>query len=214
MATIKAKFGGLMRAVGADRPRWPVATIVVFALTAALSIAQLAYSPVFYALHRDPEALAAGQWWRVVTWMFVQDGWLAGTVFNLFILAVVGTAFELIFGTVRWLVTYFIFGLIAQIPGFFWNPYGAGNSVPVAVLFGVLVDLLIVAPRWFGISLPMALRVWALIVPVLALVDTILMDNHGIAVLLGMLIGLLMMWPLRRRGKPDGQGVAPAAPVQ
>ncbi|GEL20351.1 rhomboid family intramembrane serine protease [Pseudonocardia asaccharolytica DSM 44247 = NBRC 16224] len=170
----------------------------MFAVTAAVSVAQLVHPSVFHALHRDPAGLAAGQWWRAVTWMFVQDGWLAGTVFNLAILAVVGSAFERVFGSARWLPTYFVVGLIAQIPGFFWNPYGAGNSVPVAVLFGALVDLLIVGPRWFGARIPAAVRIWAVIVPVLAAVDTVLRDNHGIAVLLGMLVGLAMLW--RRRG--------------
>ncbi|TCO59841.1 hypothetical protein EV192_104684 [Actinocrispum wychmicini] len=36
---------------------------------------------------RDPAALAAGEWWRVVTPMFFQDGHLLGTVVNLVMLA-------------------------------------------------------------------------------------------------------------------------------
>lgn len=157
------------------------------------------YHPVFYALHRDPALLAEGQWWRVASWMFVQDGWLTGTVFNLIALVIVGVAFERVFGPRRWLFAYFVLGMVAQVPGFFWYPYGAGNSVPVVVLFGGLVSLLVVARRWFGVRLPVALRIWAVLVPTLAVIDTILLDNHGIAALVGMFAGLLMLRPRRQR---------------
>src|SRR5699024_10434662 len=93
-----ATIDRLIVAVGLGRRRWPLVTTIVLLTTAATSCAQLLYHPVFYALHRDPDALAAGEWWRVATWMFVQDGWLAGTVVNLVALSVVGTVFEWMFG--------------------------------------------------------------------------------------------------------------------
>jgi hypothetical protein len=64
------------------------------------------------------------------------------------------------------------------------------------------VDLLIVAPRWFGIRLPAPVRIWAVLIPVLAVVDILLRDNHGVAALLGMLIGLVMLGPLGHRERP------------
>lgn len=192
----------LVAALGIGRRGWPIVTSIVFAVTALNSAAQLVYPPVFHALNRNPEALAAGQYWRVVTWMVVQDGWLAGTIANLVALAIVGWAFERTFGSARWLLLYAVVGPIAQIPGFFWNPYGAGNSVPVAVLFGALVALLLAAPRWLGVTVPVPLRMWGVIIPVLAVVDTAFHDNHGVAVLLGTLSGLVIVWPRRCRRTP------------
>lgn len=59
----------------------------------------------------------------------------------------IGTAFERVFGPVRWLLAYFVLGLAGQVPGFFWNPYGTGNSVPVAVLLGMLFGFGMLWPR-------------------------------------------------------------------
>jgi hypothetical protein len=71
-----------MKAVAADstpvgRSRqgsaWPVATAAVLMATAVLTVLQFPFPGVRLALWRDPDALAAGQWWRLVTPLFVQD---------------------------------------------------------------------------------------------------------------------------------------------
>lgn len=52
--------------------RWPIATVSVLAVTAVLTVLQYPFPQVRLALWRDPNALAAGQWWRLVTPLFVQ----------------------------------------------------------------------------------------------------------------------------------------------
>ena len=64
-------------------------TAVVFAVTAANSVLGLVVPAVLDALERTPDGLH-GQWWRLVTALFVQDGGVLGTVSNLAFLALLG----------------------------------------------------------------------------------------------------------------------------
>jgi hypothetical protein len=60
------------------RRSWPVATAAVLAVTVVLTVLQFPFPQVRLALWPDPDALAAGQWWRLVTPLFVQyDRWPA-----------------------------------------------------------------------------------------------------------------------------------------
>ena len=55
---------------------------------------------------------------------------------------------------------------------------------------GLISNLLLLTV--FG-TLPVQLRILASAVPVLAVVDTILHDNHGLPCLLGMVLGFLLL---------------------
>ncbi|TVT17046.1 rhomboid family intramembrane serine protease [Amycolatopsis acidiphila] len=173
-----------------DPKRRPVVTGVVFAVTAATSIAQLVDHPLLGRFQRDP-AIAHGEWWRLVTASFFQDGWLLGTIFNLFILAVVGLRAERVFGHWRWPVLYFAAALFGNVMSYLWlQPVGAGNSMAVAGLVGALATAVLCsqAPNRFA----------ALAVPALAVVDTALGDNHGLPALFGMALGWLLLGRGRR----------------
>ena len=63
----------------------------------------------------------------------------------------------------------------------------------VAGLIGGLATVILLAPRRYGVIPPVPLRITALAVPVLAVVDTILHDNHGLPCLLGMTLGVLLL---------------------
>ena len=54
--------------------RWPVATVSVLAATAVLTVLQFPFPQVRTARWRDQGALAAGQWWRLVTPLLVGFG--------------------------------------------------------------------------------------------------------------------------------------------
>jgi hypothetical protein len=68
-------------------------TLAVFAVTAALSTAQVVWPAVLDALARTPAA-RDGEPWRLVTALIVQDGGLAGTLSNLAFLLVLGALAE------------------------------------------------------------------------------------------------------------------------
>jgi membrane associated rhomboid family serine protease len=170
-------------------------------VTLACGIAQLVHRPLYDVVVRDAAHINNGQWYRLITGMFFQDGWAAGLVSNLILLAVFGTIAERVFGRWRWLVLYFGCGWLGQLISYVWlNPVGAGNSMCVAGLIGGLATLILLAPRRYGVTPPLPLRITALAIPVLAVADTAVHDNHGIPCLCGMLIGLVLLPPDRRRG--------------
>ncbi|MGW5747184.1 rhomboid family intramembrane serine protease [Amycolatopsis sp. NPDC003861] len=184
-------FGALARA-----GRRPYLTAAVFAVTLACGIAQLVHPPLYDAMHRDAARIDAGEWYRLVTGMFFQDGWAFGLTSNLVWLAVFGTLAERVFGRARWLVLYFGCGLFGQVMSYVWlNPVGAGNSMCVVGLIGGLAAVVMVASRRYGVVLPVQFRIMAFAVPVLAVIDTIAHDNHGLPALLGLALG----FPLRPR---------------
>jgi membrane associated rhomboid family serine protease len=126
--------------------RLPVATLAVFAVTATCSILQFPFPALLSSLRRDPAALAAGQWWRVVTPLAVQDGGVAGTIFNLLFLAVLGTLAERLLGSRRWLLLYGLGGLVGEAVGYAWDPNGAGNSVALCGLAGAVLAMALLRP--------------------------------------------------------------------
>jgi membrane associated rhomboid family serine protease len=175
-------------------PRRPVLTAVVFAVTLACGVAQLVHPPLYGAMNRDAAGIDAGEWYRLVTGMFFQDGRAAGLVFNLFTLALVGAFAERVFGRARWLLLYFGCGLFGQFVSYVWlNPVGAGNSMCVAGLLGALTAVVMVASRRYGVDLPVRFRIMAFAVPVLAVADTLAHDNHGLPALLGLALGFLLL---------------------
>jgi rhomboid protease GluP len=182
-------FGAL-----ATGPRLPVLTGVVFLVTLACGIAQLVHPPLYDSVVRDAARINAGQWYRLVTGMFFQDGRSFGLVSNLLWLAVFGTFAERVFGRWRWLVLYFGCGWFGQLMSYLWlNPIGAGNSMCVVGLIGGLATVVIVASRRYGVVLPVQFRVLAYALPVLAVADTVVHDNHGLPGLLGMALGFLLL---------------------
>ncbi|WP_116205492.1 rhomboid family intramembrane serine protease [Amycolatopsis circi] len=171
-------------------PRRPVLTGAVFLATAAVLIAQLADPSLFDRFKRDATAIDAGEWWRLLTGMFFQDGKLFGGIFNLVALAVVGAFAEWCLGRVSWFIVYFGCGLFGQYLSYVWlNPVGAGNSMCVAGLLGALA---VVVWRARDAEPPQGMYIAALLIAPLAVLDTVLHDNHGLPVLLGIVLGLLV----------------------
>jgi len=168
-------------------------TAVVFVVTLACGIAQLVYPPLYEYVVRDAARIDDGQWYRLLTGMFFQDGAAPGLVSNLLLLAVFGTLAERVFGGWRWLILYFGCGWFGQLMSYVWlSPVGAGNSMCVAGLIGGLAAVVLLAPRRYGVVLPLQLRIAAFAVPVLAVADTVVHDNHGLPCLLGIALGFLL----------------------
>jgi membrane associated rhomboid family serine protease len=173
-----------------------VVTPVVFVVTLLCGVAQLVHRPLYEYVVRDPDRIGDGQWYRLLTGMFFQDGWAPGLVSNLILLALFGTLAERVFGRWRWLVLYFGCGWIGQLVSYVWlNPRGAGNSMCVAGLIGGLAMFLLLSKSRYGVKLPPQLLLFAVVVPVLSVVGTVLHDNHGIPALVGMLLVYLLPKP-------------------
>ena len=181
--------------------RRPIATMSVLAVTVVLTVLQFPFPAVRLALWRNPEALAAGQWWRLVTALFVQNDpwWQIVIVFAL--IAGIGAIAERLFGPGRWLLLYFGCGVVGQAFGFRWQPYDAGASVAGAGLLGAVCAWLLSAA-----GPPLArVRIWGAAWPLAGLVLTAVGDMHGPPLLLGFGLGALLLWR-DLRCHPDDPG--------
>ena len=202
-ATTAGRCGVILKAMnelptGTIR-RWPIATMSILAVTAVPTVLQFPFPAVRRALWRDPDALAAGQWWRLVTALFIQiDLWWQILIVFAFI-AGIGAVAERLFGPGRWLLLYLTCGVVGQAFGFWWQPYDAGASVAGAGLLGAVCAWLL-SPA--GPSLA-RVRIWGVVWPVAGLVLTVMGDIHGPPLLLGFGLGALLLWRDRRR--PDVQ---------
>jgi Rhomboid family len=130
--------------------RSPVLTVVVCAVTVAVSVAAL-FSPTLMDLFtRDLAQLRAGQWWRAFTPVLVQsDGW-GQLAFNLLGLALLGAAVEWRVSRPWWVLVFLLGGpgSIAVLSA--WKPEatGGGSSDAIAALLGAYIVLLVVdGPR-------------------------------------------------------------------
>jgi membrane associated rhomboid family serine protease len=138
--------------------RFPAVTAAVLAVTAVTSVLGLVEAEVLAALQRTPAGLH-GDWWRTATALLVQDGGVAGTVSNLFFLALLGTLAEQVAGRGRWLIAYLGAGFAGELAGYAWQPRGAGNSIAVCGLAGLLAVALAAGARVPRLA-PMALLWW------------------------------------------------------
>jgi rhomboid protease GluP len=180
---------------GERRPRWPVATVAVLLVTVVLTVLQYPFPQVRQALWREPGALAAGQWWRLVTALLVQYDavWQIVVVFAL--IAGVGALAERVFGHGWWLLLYLGCGAVGQAFGYRWAPPDAGASVAAAGLLGAVCAWLLspAGPRQAQV------RVWGVVWPLAGIALTATGDMHGPPLLVGFGLGALLLWRDRRR---------------
>lgn len=100
----------------------------------------------------------------MITSMFAH-GSIEHLLYNMFALALFGTILENIIGSRRWLILYFVSGIIASVAAAAFYPESLGAS---GAIFGLLGTLAVLRPRitvWVaGIPMPMAVAagVWAI----------------------------------------------------
>jgi membrane associated rhomboid family serine protease len=178
----------------------PVATVAVLAVTAVLSVLQFPFPEVRLALWRDPQELAVGHWWRLVTPLFVQYDPVWQIVAVLALVAAVGVVAERLYGHGRWLLLYLGGGLVGQAFAYRWAPPDAGCSVAGAGLLGAVCAWLLspAGPRLARV------RVWAVAWPLAGVALTAVGEYHGPPLLLGFGLGALLLWWDRRRARQDG----------
>lgn len=164
-------------------PRFPWVSSGTALLVALLLALQLRNPILLEYLARTPALLTEGQIWRAVTALFVQDGGLAGGLFNLVLLAAIGPLAESRLGPRHWAIAYFGGGIITEFAALAWQPNGAGNSIACFSLAGNLV-LASLAQRRGWLSLGAAL---------IGLTGAFMLvagrNIHGIGFLVGMTIG-------------------------
>jgi membrane associated rhomboid family serine protease len=166
-------------------PRFPGLTIAVFAVTAAFTTAQFLVPGLLEALRRQPSMITDGEIWRFVTTWLVHDEGIKQIGMNFPLLAIAGTLAEFTFRRRAWIAAYVLAGLTGEMAGVFWQPIGAGNSVAVLGLVGLVAgwwsrrSSVPAVPRAVMPIALLALAVWLIFIH----------DIHGPALAMGLLLG-------------------------
>jgi membrane associated rhomboid family serine protease len=171
------------------------ASITLLLVIAIPSIAQFPFPGVLYALRRDADLiLHHGEFWRLSTSLVVQDGGVAGTVFNLAFLAWIAGLATVLWGDRRLLMLFASGAVVGELVGLSWQPTGAGNSVGNLGITGGILALALLS----GPNLPSRLLAGTGIV--LGVILVVQRNIHGPALLAGFAAGCIMLLIARRMG--------------
>jgi len=186
---------GTLQAHAAPGRRLPWLSLATGLLVATMLGLQFRIPTLLDHLARAPALLTEGQMWRAFTALFVQDGGLAGGIFNLVLLVAVGPIAECRLGPWHWAIIYFGGGIVTELAALAWQPNGAGNSIACFALAGALVVTgLIRKPGWLSLVASLAGLAGAFVL----LTNQ---DIHGI----GFLVGTAMGAALVRLGRPNAK---------
>lgn len=171
----------------AGNSNFPKATLFLLLAIGIPSILQFFSPTLLSTFQRDYERFLSGDWWRLISPLFFQDGGVSGTVSNLIGLALMGFAAERMWNGRSMLIVFFLGGIIGEVAGFAWQPIGAGNSVGnFSLAAGIAVTVLLRhSPRPVQVLALLAL-----------LADVILLglrDIHGAAAIAGAMQALILV---------------------
>ena len=170
------------------KPSLPVTAILLIGVTALITGLQFIFPEVLTAFRRNLEALLAGEWWRMVTPLFVQAaGWPQAFINGVFMIILCPIAEKLY--RKRLLALYFIPGVLGEIFGYLWWPNFAGSSLGIAGVMGSLFAFTFFHRR--EMSKPALAFAIVGIAGAVALCSV--RDTHGPPILIGFLLARLMM---------------------
>jgi rhomboid protease GluP len=169
------------------KPRTLVVSTIIIVLTTVMFGLQLAYPEILYALQRDINGLKAGEWWRLVTPLFVQSHGVFQFLFNMVFIIVFLPMAERLYGARTWLL-YFVPGLIGQLVNYAWAPNGGGSSTAIFGVMGTLLMYVLLHRK----SAPRQYPVFAVLGICGAVVMCFTHDGHGPSLLSGAVLAVLM----------------------
>ena len=179
------------------KPSPPITAILIIGVTALIAGLQFVFPDVLTAFRRNREALLAGEWWRMLTPLFVQALGLWQCCINGVGAVIVCPLAERFYGK-RLLALYFVPGILGEVFAYQWGPNGAGSSLGIAGVMGGLF-----AFTFFHRSeISRSARVFSIFGIASAVALSFSRDNHGPPILIGVLLASLMMifWPNAQGG--------------
>lgn len=169
--------------------RLPAAGWVLWCCVAVPSLLQIPFPQVYDAFHRDASAIVDDhQWWRLATSITVQDGGIAGTVSNLVLLAATLVACLPLWGPTATVATFVLAGVTLNLAAVLLGATdGGGNSAATLALVASLPAFALAVgsgeERIRG-------AVGCAVTAASAIALIVGNDFHGLAVGLGLLLGL------------------------
>lgn len=194
----------LLRASTVPR-RFPVIALVTTVVIGVPSLLQVAFPSVGAALERNPQlTLHHGEWWRVLTAVLAQDGGLVAAIFNLVVVAGVTLLGEWIWGRWRTIVLFLLPSIILNLLAIvLWNASGGGSSFASDGLLMSMCGLALVTLK------DVPARIFAVVTILIGVALVVFLnDAHGVAILLGAVLGVLFALPRLRARSPSEPAVA------
>ena len=170
----------------------PLVAICIIGVTALITGLQFVFPSVLAVFRLNPEALRAGEWWRMVTPLFVHSfGWWDACING--VAAVIYCPLAERFYGKRLLALYFVPGILGEVVAFLWAQNGAGSSLGIAGVEGGLFALAFVHRS----ELSRSARIFAILGITSAVAMIFNQDGHGPSILTGVLLASMMtiLWP-------------------
>lgn len=166
-----------------------IASTLIITLTILMFVLQVTYPKVLEALRLNVDDLEAGEWWRLITPIFVQVHGVFQFLINMTFLVVFLPMAERIYGARIWFL-YLVPGVVGQLVNSAWNPDGGGSSTAV---FGVMGSVLVYV-LWYRRSAPKQYPIFAVLGILGAVVMIFTNDGHGPGLLTGAALAALICW--------------------
>src|SRR5512140_641424 len=177
--------------------RFPRTTLVLFLMVAIPTTLQFIFPALLPLFQRDTTRFMNGEWWRLITPLFFQDGGIGGAISNLVGLLLIGFVAEQLWDRGNMLLIFFLGALMGELIGFVWQPIGAGNSVAnFSLAASVAVICLLRRP-------PGPVQLAAFLALGADILLVVLRDIHGPAALTGALLALVLSRLSKRRENPN-----------
>ncbi len=167
-------------------------TILFSVILSLCLIFQVVFPGILLKFQRNTTLIREGEWWRIFTALFFQDGLIFGGITNIIFLLMIGTVSEQIVSRGAWIAVYLLTGFFAELVALYWQPVGAGNSVAYFGLASTIV-LNIILQKKPGLEIYVAI-----ISAVSAMLLLIRTDIHGAAFFIGLIISTFI-FVLRKR---------------
>ncbi len=168
-------------------------TIALVALVAVPTALQFVIPWLLPLFERDRDLFVAGEWWRIVTALFVQDGGISGATFNVVSLALIASVAEAMEGGRKLLLLFVVGGVCSEVVALSWRPVGAGNSIANFSIAAAVIAWCLLGPRPWPIAIIASITVAA------DFALLMMRDIHGAAALIGFALGLMLVWQDRRQ---------------
>jgi rhomboid protease GluP len=196
----------LYRLSGKVTKPFPIVAVLIFGVTALTTGLQFVFPEILSEFRRNLDALRAGEWWRMVTPLFVQSyGWMQCCFNGITALFLLPLA-EKFFGN-KLLALYFISGTVGEIFNYAWSPTGAGSSLGI---YGVMGGLFVLTCRNRR-EISRSTVIFAISGLCSALISSFCRDGHGPSMLTGALLASLFSSRSLAKMSPNKSPAATAA---